>query len=646
MKRMKLFVLALLLSGGSFAFGDEKFVNLGPQVSAMSIQGSEFVRESSGRDVLFTAERGSPGHLLSFDANTGKPIMDKAFPNADGAWEVALSSDGWLYSTGGNGHLYRHKPGTTKIEDLGQVLGQRVIWDVTAGPNGEIYAGTYPSGLVARYRPGEGFTDVGRGPIVPGENYVRAVVYNPANGHVFVGVGSHAHLIDLDPKTGEKHELLKDKTAGQEAVYSLQIIPDAKSGDRLLAWVTNRGKTLVYNLRTQKVEREVPTSDVKAVKKSPTSEDVYYSDGSSMLSFNLDHPDQPPRKLLECGVINATQWQDGDHLWLLCRAGKLIHYDVQTGQATEKKLHMPPQSIPIQSIALGPDGKMWMGGFLAGGTAEFDPQTHKSIEYRGMSQIERIGVLGDEMYFGVYPHGRFYRFDPSKPWGQDNPRKFGQIAGQSRPIAMLGVPELDRVFIGEVPEYGFLGGHFLQYDPKANKLYDYGVVVARQSPVSLAYADGLIVGGTSISGGLGIKPSEKDAKLFEWDPKTQKKTFEMVPVPSAIAITCLINGPDKNIWGVADGTLFIFDPVNRKIIRSKHLVDVNYDSKNIWRDAFLVVHPSGQIYSVISGHLLRIDPQTLAATVIRNQRGLELLAMDAQGRLYFHIGIDLWQYTP
>lgn len=621
------------------------FVNLGPQVSATAIQGSEFLHDPSGKECVYTSERGQPGHLLGYEVDSGKRVLDAPMGSNDGAWEVATSSDGWLYATGGNGHLFRYKPGERTVEDLGHALGQKVIWDVTPGKDGEVFVGTYPDCLVVRYSPKDGFTDVGRGAMVQGENYVRSLVYDQANEKVYAGIGSHAHLIELDPKTGRKKELLAKETAGQEAVYSLQIIPDEKSGDRLLAWVTNRNRTLVYNLRTQKVERELASADVKAAKKSPDGQTVYYYDGTKLMSFDLDRPGDAPRPLIKCGGILASQWVDPEHLNLLTRSGQVLDYDVRANKTSAKKLKLPPLPIPIQSIALGPDGKIWMGGFLAGGTAAFEPATGKSVEYRGMSQIERIGVLDNEMYFGVYPHGRFYRFDPGKPWGANNPRKFGQIAGQSRPMAMLGVPELQKVYIGMVPEYGFLGGYLISYDPKGERVRDFGEVVKRQSIVSLAYADGMIIGGTSISGGLGIQPAEGDAKLFGWDPEAEKMTFEITPVRGAVAITCLINGPDGNVWGVADGMLFIFDPGKEKVIATHRLVDVHYDSKWVWRDAFLVVHPSGQVYGVIDGEFFRLDPKSMQVTVLRD-KGASLLAMDRTGKLYFKDSVNLWQYRP
>ena len=67
--------------------------------------------------------------------------------------------------------------------------------------------------------------------------------------------------------------------------------------------------------------------------------------------------------------------------------------------------------------------------------------------------------------------------------------------------------------------------------------------------------------------------------------------------------------------------------------------------KHVWRDASLLVHPSGPIYGTQGGKLFRLDPRTYAVTVLR-ENGDGLLAMDREGRLYFKETIDLWQYTP
>ena len=169
-------------------------------------------------------------------------------------------------------------------------------------------------------------------------------------------------------------------------------------------------------------------------------------------------------------------------------------------------------------------------------------------------------------------------------------------------------------------------------------------VVARQSLVSLAYAEGTLWGGSTISGGLGIKPAEKEAHLFGWDPVSNKRTFDLVPVPGAIAITCLINGPDGKLWGVADGTLFVFDPLSRQVLSRHQLFPVPANRAHVWRDVFLLRHPSGLVYGTGQSQLFRIDPKTMQVTIL--QKSAALLSQDTAGRLYFRRGTNLWRYEP
>jgi hypothetical protein len=209
----------------------------------------------------------------------------------------------------------------------------------------------------------------------------------------------------------------------------------------------------------------------------------------------------------------------------------------------------------------------------------------------------------------------------------------------------LGVPELNRVYFGTVPEYGRLGGGIAEVDPFDGKLTFHADVVTDHSVIALAYSHGLLVGGTSVSGGLGIEPTEKSGKLFLWDPKANRKVFETVPVDGVPGVSALIPGPDGNVWGMAGGTLFVFDPAARRVVSRHKLFDRKNEDGHVWRDATLVVHPSGQIYGTQGGRLFRLDPKTKQVTVLR-EKDAGLLAMDRQGRLYFRDRINLWQYAP
>ena len=106
-------------------------------------------------------------------------------------------------------------------------------------------------------------------------------------------------------------------------------------------------------------------------------------------------------------------------------------------------------------------------------------------------------------------------------------------------------------------------------------------------------------------------------------------------------------GPDGNVWGVADGTLFIFDVAKRQIVSRHELMKVHYkEDKSIWRGAFLAVHSSGQIYGMLDEKFFRLDPASKRVTILRNKEKIELLTMDRQGNLYFLDKVNLWQYQP
>jgi len=122
------------------------------------------------------------------------------------------------------------------------------------------------------------------------------------------------------------------------------------------------------------------------------------------------------------------------------------------------------------------------------------------------------------------------------------------------------------------------------------------------------------------------------------------KVDELIPVAGAKAITNMIIGPDGNIWGMASGTLFVFDPLAKKVIRSKQIYQAGVLKSHVWRDAFLILHPSGMIYGTGSNQLFRIDPISLGYEVV--EKPASLLAMDELGRIYFHRSAELWRYDP
>jgi len=611
------------------------------------IQGSIFIEDSKGKSLIYTVVRGNPAHLVAFKAENHELILDQPLPGTDGAWDMEISSDGWLFIPGAKGTLYKHFPGSTTVENLGIVLpGETTVWNLAAGKSGEIFGATYPGCRVFRYHPNDGFSDLGKGPLIEGESYVRSLVYYEKTGRLFAGVGSHAGLVELDPKTGAKFSLLPEEYKNKEFVYSLEIMKGVPGGDRMLTLITNGSFTLVYNLQTRKFEYQIDEMDLKAVSQPDHNNRFYYTYRSGLYSRDISLPQQAPVKHAEnVGSANAMRIVN-KKLFILNSDAEYLVLDLLTNNMSRNQLNVPGQPIAIQSIMKGPDGRIWSGGYLAGGHAAYDPKTNTTTSYPGLHQTEGMTVKDQFIYFGIYPKGLMYEYDTRKNWDikASNPKFLGQVADQSRPFAVLNDVESGNIFFGMVPEYGMLGGSLISYDTREAKLKSHGVLVKDQSIVSLTYANRLVWAGTTVSGGLGIMPTTQEAKLISWDVEKEIILDEFIPVPGAKAITSMIIGPDQNIWGMASGTLFVFDPIAKKVLRSRQIYQAGVLRSHVWRDAFLVLHPSGRIYGTGSNQLFSIDPKTLDYEMI--EKPASLIAMDEMGRIYFHRSAELWRYDP
>lgn len=639
-------LLACIISNAGMA--QPLLTNLGPQLRAAMIQGSIFLTDPAGRNWIYTVVRGEPAHLLGYNATNGQLQLDQPLPGADGAWDMAWSSDGWLYVPGASGFLFRHKPGTQLVENLGLVLpGQTYVWNLTTGRDGELFGATYPGCRVFRYHPKDGFSDLGKGPLIEGENYVRSLAYNKKTAKLYAGVGSHAFLVEIDTRTGAKKEILPEKYKGKEFVYGLEMVYQDKGPDYLLALLTSGQLTLVYNLKTQKVERELEGIDMKTIVQEPGSSRIYYTMKSTLYQLDLAKKGSLPQRITETrGASNAFRWDGKKKLSLLTSNAVYHQVDISAKKASTLKLDVPGQPIPIQSMMKGPDGRIWMGGYLAGGHAAYDPVSGTTTAYKGLEQTEGMAYSGDTIFMGIYPHGHYYYYNTKAPWDpkQGNPKHLGQVPGQSRGFAVLPVTHKNKVYFGTVPDYGQLGGALVSYDLEKQQLDAMVNILPDQSIISLVYAGDLVIMGSSVSGGLGAAAKAEEARLVGWDPDKKDKVFDIAPLAGAMAITGLLKVSDGIIWGLADGILFEFDLQRREVIRTKQIHAAPNRGGHVWRSAFLAKHPDGNVYGTGGGNLFRIDPQTFSVTILEEKASL--LAMDEKGALYFKRNTELWRYIP
>ncbi|HVA91176.1 MAG TPA: hypothetical protein VNL71_15180, partial [Chloroflexota bacterium] len=170
----------------------------------------------------------------------------------------------------------------------------------------------------------------------------------------------------------------------------------------------------------------------------------------------------------------------------------------------------------------------------------------------------------------------------------------------------------------------------------------YPHLVRDQSVVTLATAGDAIVGGTSVGGGGGSQPTQTEARLFLWDPRSRRKIFETVPVPGARELTDLLQAPNGLIFGIANGeTIFAFDVSTRSVVHTAPLPfrGVPYNS--------VALGPDGGIWGLATRGVFRIDPTTREVRLVAETPEPVTAGFALAGNhLYFACGANIYRYAP
>jgi hypothetical protein len=318
----------------------------------------------------------------------------------------------------------------------------------------------------------------------------------------------------------------------------------------------------------------------------------------------------------------------------------------------------PVQPTDIHSVGAGPDGKIYTGGYLTGGTGVYRPlhgdanDAAPELVHRGMSQTDSILSYQDRVYFGTYSGARIYEYDPASPWGTDNPRLMAALStqGQDRPFTMAAGD--GKLFVGTVPKYGAYDGAMTIFDLATGQVTVKRNLVADQGVVALAYHGGKVYGGTTIRAGLGADtdPRADQARFFAYDLATGTTTERTLTLPGGrkpTAITAL-STVDGKIWGLAEGFLFVFNPATNSFSTApvQKFSAVDYRPNGTWRDAAMTTTPkdTASVYVTIGGALYRIAKSTLAVTQLAG--GAYGITVDQLGDIYYYNDVNLFRYLP
>ncbi|TWD81000.1 outer membrane protein assembly factor BamB [Kribbella amoyensis] len=616
---------------------------IGEPVHNLAVYGAAFGPRPDGGSNAYIVARGNPGALSVVDAGTATVTATYELPGASGSWGGVAVDDGTAYIPA-DAKLFRYRPGSDHVEDLGIPLaGETTAWRA-ATDGRRVFVGTYPGGKLYSYDHNTGkIRDYGQ--VLPGEQYARSVAV--AGDKVYVGLGTVAKLAEVDIRTGARREIpLPEKYRTETFVYDV----NAARG-HLIARTANANRMLVYDLGSDTWEADLGTG--KGVDASPADPDgnVYYVAGDGKLTaYNLRTGELRPTTRTGMGTARGFGWATvddpaypGKTLVTADFSGNLTYYNPRTGASKVASTKLPGRPTQLQTIHAGPDGRIYASSYPSGGMSIYDPATATISENSVLGQVEGFGNWNNKLYAGVYPGAHLFEFDPSKPVQRGtNPREFAALTSdhQDRPFAIAGAG--DRLAVGTIPDYGQLGGALTLVDPATGAKEVHRNVVPDQSVTALTTYDGLVYGGTGIWGGLGSTPTQTEGKLFAFDPATGTKVWEGVPIPGEKAITGLIVGPDGHLWGGTVGKLFEFDPVTRTVLRTIDVTPFDWNVDHVWRSVHLAFAPDGSLCGNFRFTIACVDPATGAVDTLVTDAD-DVWTMGTDGTIYFGRGATMYR---
>ncbi|WP_459896457.1 NHL repeat-containing protein [Geobacillus stearothermophilus] len=609
--------------------------DLGPKVRNISVNTSRAAMDKKGNCYLYMILHGTPTVLAVLDLNTGK--VKKTFPLLDStaAWAMDIDEGGVLWIGGTNkGSIYRFDPNTFSFKNFGNQLGgskEVAIQDITHS-NQKLFATTAYGANFFSFSKAKGKRVSGLSPLEPGKKFAKSIVYDQGSNTLFISLGAKANLLKWNLSTGKKEHILPLKYQSETYIYKMRIV-----NQYLFARMYPSEKIAVYDMKKNRFVAEFPASSIVS-NKNPFKNEVYYTYKGKFYRFDLKtlktyrtNLSLPP--FTEAISLDFVKKKNGETVLtgLVDNDGRYYELNPIRNRLVIRKPTLPAQPVNLYTMTQSLDGsKIIINGYMSGGLCIYDVDTKKEIELKPVSQLETILVTPGKMYLGAYPKARLLEYDLASKWKgyPINPRKLLNLLsyGQTRITALI--KKDNTLLLGTYPENSTGGGVLALYDTVSGKSTVYPNFINNQSIISLlAYKDGYIYGGTSRH--ANYKVSKEPARFFRFKLDNPKRV-EFLPIPlNSVMISSLIEGPDGNIWGMANGTLFQYNPSTNSFKTKQILKAISGRFKN----AVLVNGKNGLLYGTVEGKLFEVDPSTMKVTILLDHNAWDL-AIDKNGTLY------------
>ncbi|MFG1681649.1 hypothetical protein ACGFNP_15915 [Nonomuraea sp. NPDC049269] len=602
-------------------------------LGTLPLTGATTAGTARDRDRVYsvTSSASGPAMLGIRNAADAALIAERPLPYALGSWAVTVAPDHSVYvgsynaTAGAMGRLFRYDPATDLVSELGiAVPGETFVWTVAASPDGSaVYGGTSPNGRLFRYDTATGkIADLGSP--VPGEQYIRDLAI-AKDGTIYAGMGAASMKVAVLKPDGTLIKVIDPPIDGSGYAYDLDVV----AGHLLVRFTTSTGTNPmgVYDLVRNRWRDVVDDVDSLTVGGGAHGHQVYLFQGEELAVYDIRRKKTTRLGFTDFGggAARPLGWM-GRTLVGTSSTGRMWHYDRKSGRGRLFDSTLTGQPVSIRSMGIGPDGRVYAGGFFTGGLAAYDPATGASQFWPNVGQSEGIVTHKGKLYLGVYPGARIYEFDGTEP------RLLLGLADQEqdRPFAMVSAG--DWLAFGTVPKAGTVGGALGLLDPATGKSVIRRNLIPGQSIIALAYRDGVLYGTTSAFGGTST-PQGDAAHAFAYDIATDTLKWTSTPVPGDLSLGSITFDGEGKLWGLSPDTLFELDPATGTVLRTvKHQTYPWSTATQVWLDTNIELGRDGMLYGKVQGKAYRIDRAAMTLTLIA--RPISILLKGPDEHLY------------
>lgn len=635
-----LMVFALLaVAVPSSARADVTWFNRGtiPLYSA-TVVGGETGKMPDGSIRTYGTVSGQPGYLAEVDTFTRKTL--RMFPlyvpgnsgenppdaGASGAWGVSIDKRGNVFvSSYGYGHVYRLPWGGNTLEDLGRPNPRTSFtWEGDTDNQGNFFFGTsdffgqapLPGGRLyswnAKTRSYRDYGDFGST-----FGYVRSVEFS--DGKIYAGLGQTAGLWQVNPQTGARKNIPLPEGMPTDK-YAYQMEDEAGYLYVLFAGGTTATVGWVLDLKTLTWHDTIPGYNGQTISPADATGGVWLVQSGTLSHYQPTTKKLTTTALTDLGIGKAVGLVNHPDTGRSTVVGtnnnaQLWHYDVGTAAidiAPMTGLKKTPTEP--RSLATGPDGKVYAGGYFQGGFVSYDPATHAWTEHDFPHQIEGMATHAGKLYLGVYPSAQVWEYDPAKPYDHGvNPKKLFSLGdlGQERPWTLISAG--DQLAVGTSPKNSYDNGAVTLYDPATgqHRTWNSGLVEGANQISSLAYSNGVLYGGSL--GCCNFNYPKASGQAFAMNPSTGDVLWRSTPIPSEEGINGLTVDDQGRLFAMTYGTIMELDPANGAVLRSKQMFAYNWSTVTNFqpRAVNMSFDPTDGMIYASNNNTRRFDPDTL-----------------------------------